>query len=123
MAQFTHEDPSQHVAAAVESAIRSAAKLTHPDQQELAANANAAQDFLNEQRKPVHFSRSYLRDYADEQMNLAYYQQFNYIGSQDEVLPQALFVATQRNIGGLKMNSEVSIRTAKQHASLHGMFY
>lgn len=109
MAQFTHEDPSEQVQAAVESAIRSAAKLTHPDQQELAANAQAAKSFLNEQRKGAQFSRSYLRDYADEYLNMGYYQQINYIGSKDEVLPQALFFATQRNIGGLKKNSEVSI--------------
>lgn len=108
MAQFTHEDPSEHVQAAVESAIRSAAKLTHPDQQELAANAQAAQSFLNEQRKGQQYSRSYLRDYADEHLNMAYYQQINYIGSRDGVFPQALFFATQRNIGGLKRNSEVS---------------
>lgn len=108
MAQFTHEDPSEQVQAAVESAIRSAAKLEHPDQQELADNARAAESFLNEERKGLQYSRSFLRDYADEQLNLAYYQQISYIGSQDEVFPKALFLATQRNIGGLKKNSEVS---------------
>ncbi len=109
MAQFTHEDPSEHVQAAVESAIRSAARLTHPDQQEFSANAQAAESFLNEERKGNQYSRSFLRDYADEQLNLAYYQQISYIGSQDEFWPQALFFATQRNIGGLKRNSAVSV--------------
>lgn len=108
MAQFTHEDPSQQVQAAVESAIRSAAKLTNPDQLELAQNAQAAQDFLNEEHKGKQYSRSHLRDYAHEHLNMAYYQRINYIGSQDEVLPQAFFLATQRNIGGLKKNYEVS---------------
>lgn len=108
MAQFTHEDPSQQVQAAVESAIRSAAKLTHPDHYELASNAQAAEDFLNEDRKGQQYSRSYLRDYVDEYLKQGYAQQISYIGSQDEILPQAFFLATQRNIGGLKMNSEVS---------------
>lgn len=108
MAQFTHEDPSKQVQAAVESAIRSAAKLRHPDQQELALNAQAAQDFLNEERKGQQYSRTHLRDYVDEKLNLGYYQRFNYIGSEDDILPQAVFLATQRNIGGLKTNSEVS---------------
>lgn len=109
MAQFTHEDPSEQVQAAVESAIRSAARLSHPDNQELAKNAQAAESFLNEDRKGHQYSRSFLRDYVDEHLNLAYYQQISYIGSQDEVLPQAVFFATQRNIGGLKKNSEVSV--------------
>lgn len=111
MAQFTHEDPSEQVQAAVESAIRSAARLTHEDQLHLAANAQAAVSFLNEDRKGNQYSRSYLRDYVDEHLNLGYYQQLSYIGSQDEILPHAVFVATQRNIGGLKKNSEVSIFT------------
>lgn len=113
MAQFTHEDPSEQVQAAVESAIRSAARLNHDDQQELAANAQAAVSFLNEERKGKQYSRSYLRDYVDEQLNLGYYQQLSYIGSQDDILPQAVFLATQRNIGGLKKNSEVSIPPLK----------
>lgn len=108
MAQFTHEDPSEHVQAAVESAIRSAAKLTHPDQQELAANAQAAESFLNEDRKGRQYSRTLFRDYVDENLNLAYYQQKSYIGSQDEFWPQALFYATQRNKGGFKRTTEVS---------------
>lgn len=112
MAQFTHEDPSEHVQAAVESAIRSAAKLTHPDQEELAANAQAAESFLNENRKGLQYSRTLLRDYVDEHLNLAYFQRISYIGSQDEYLPQALFIATQRNMGGLKRTSRVSIYTA-----------
>lgn len=108
MAEYTHVDPSRQVQAAVETAIRSAAQLSHPDQQELAANAQAAESFLNEKSKGFQYSRSYLRDYVDEQLNLGYYQQISYIGSQDEFLPQALFFNNERNIGGYKKNYEVS---------------
>lgn len=102
MAEFTHEDPSTHVSSAVKSAIKSAAKLTESENQELAKNAMAAEKFLNEDTDGIQYSRSYLRDYAVEEMNLAYNRQFDYIGSEDEIIPNAVFLATERNIGGLK---------------------
>ncbi len=106
MAEFTHEDPSTHVNSAVKSAIQSAARLTEADNQELAKNAQAAEKFLTEDDEGYQYSRSYLRDYVVEEMNLGYNQQFDYIGSEDDIIPNAVFLATERNIGGLKRFSE-----------------
>lgn len=106
MAEFTNQDPSNQVRSAVQSAIRSAAKLRHPDHQELAANARAAVDMLNQEEAARPFSRSTLRDYVVDELDLAYKQQWSYIGSQDEFWPQALFVGTQKDMGGLKRNTE-----------------
>lgn len=106
MAEFTNQDPSTHVNSAVKSAIKSAARLTEPENQDLAKNAKAAEKFLNEEDDGIQYSRSYLRDYAVNEMNLGYNQQFDFIGSEDDIIPNAVFLATERKIGGLKRFSE-----------------
>lgn len=106
MAEFTNQDTSKHVNSAVKSAIKSAARLTRAENQELAKNAKAAEKFLNEDVDGIQYSRSYLRDYAVSEMNLGLNRQFDYIGSEDDIIPNAVFVATERSIGGLKRFSE-----------------
>jgi len=110
MAEFTHHDPSRHVNSAVKSALVSAANLDNEEYSELANNAAAAVPMLNPKILGMQYSKSYLRDYTSEQLNLAYGSQFSYIGSTDNLFPQAVFYRLQKNLGGYRnLNVQVSI--------------
>lgn len=102
MAEMTNTDASPNVRAAVKSAIETAADLAHPDHQELAQAAKAAKKLLNKKTQSMHYSHSILRDYVDEELALAYRMQTNWIGSDDSILPKAVFMSAIKNIGGYK---------------------
>ncbi|XP_046429082.1 vitellogenin isoform X1 [Neodiprion fabricii] len=100
MAQFTNWDVNEQVNSAVKTAIESAAELDQEENSELAANARAAKDMLNPKIYGIHYSQGYLRDHIVEEMNLAYKLFTNSIGSQDSILPQAIFMRLKTSRGG-----------------------
>ncbi|XP_046741037.1 vitellogenin-like [Diprion similis] len=113
MAQFTNWDVNKQVNSAVKTAIESAAELDDEQNLELASNARAAKDLLNPKIYGIHYSQGYLRDHVVEEMNLAYKLFANFIGSEDSVLPQAIFMNLKTNRGGynnspLEMGAMVS---------------
>jgi hypothetical protein len=110
MAEFTHHDPSKHVSSAVKSVLTSAAQLTNEEYSDLSNNAAAAVPMLNPKILGMQYSKSLLRDFAAEELNLAYGAQLSYIGSTDNLMPQAIFYRLQKNLGGYRnMYVEVSI--------------
>lgn len=102
MAQFTNWDLNKQVNSAVKSAIESAAELSNNKQAELAENARAARDMLSPETHGLQYSKSYLRDYAIEEMNLAYKLGALTIGSDDSILPQGVRARLRTNHGGYK---------------------
>lgn len=106
MAEQTNQEPSRHVRAAVKSALESAAQLTAPENAELAANAKAAANILSPKTSGLQYSRSHLRDYVAKNLEASYSQQVSFIGSKDDVIPQAIYIATEQNLGGFKKYSE-----------------
>lgn len=50
----------------------------------------------------LHKSRDFLRSYMVKEMGLGYKQQLAYIGSDDSLVPNSLFLTIRRNLGGFK---------------------
>lgn len=104
MAESTHSDPSIHVRSAIQSAIRSAANLekNSPYYSELSINAQSAVKLLNPKNYGAQYSSSSFRSHVMEEMNLAYKHHLSYIGSEDHLIPQAIFYKVQKNMGGYR---------------------
>lgn len=102
MAGMTNVEKSANVAAAVKTALESAAELDHPDSRELAENAEAARKLLNSDVPAAQNSRSMITDYIMEELNLAYKMQASVIGSDDHLAPKAAFLRTTKYMGGYK---------------------
>nr|AAC32024.1 vitellogenin [Pimpla nipponica] len=100
MAEFTNEDHSKHVNAAVKSAIESASELETPQWQELAENARNAKPLLNKESYGFEYSKLYLTDFIEREMNVAYQAQASFISSDDSYVPEALFVKARAIFGG-----------------------
>nr|CAD7257447.1 unnamed protein product [Timema shepardi] len=101
MAELTNEDPHAQVNAAVKSAIESAANLQGPWTLPLALNAKAAVHLLNPEKYGSQYTRSSLRSYASDKLNLGFEQQVDHIGSDDHIVPRALLFNVRRNLGGV----------------------
>lgn len=106
MAEQTNTETNPHVRAAVKSAIESAAELQTPEFAELAANAKAAVKLLTPEKLGMQYSRTNLRDYVVKELNAAYGQQVSWIVGEDALLPNGVFVRTEKNLGGFKHRSE-----------------
>jgi Domain of unknown function (DUF1943)/Lipoprotein amino terminal region len=104
MAGMTNVEKSQNVASAVKTALQSAAELEHPDDQELAENANAAVKLLDSDVPAAQDSRTMITDFIMEELNLGYKMQASSIGSDDSMYPKAAFLRTTKNVGGYKNN-------------------
>ncbi|XP_014261592.1 vitellogenin-1-like [Cimex lectularius] len=106
MAQFTNSDHSKQVIAAVQSAIKSAARLTTPEHYELAESAKSAVNLLNYRDFGVHYSTHYIRSYivAQEQQHghLSFKTDFTTIEGEDSLVPSSLFYNFRKNLGGFK---------------------
>nr|CAD7451142.1 unnamed protein product [Timema bartmani] len=101
MAELTNEDPHKQVNAAVKSAIESAANLQGPWTLPLALNAKSAVHLLNPENYGSQYTRSSLRSYASDKLNLGFEQQLDHIGSDDHIVPRALFFDVRRKLGGV----------------------
>nr|CAD7460130.1 unnamed protein product [Timema tahoe] len=101
MAELTNEDPHKQVNAAVKSAIESAANLQGPWTLPLALNAKSAVHLLNPENYGSQYTRSSLRSYASNKLNLGFEQQLDHIGSDDHIVPRALFFDVRRKLGGV----------------------
>ncbi|CAG2058700.1 unnamed protein product [Timema podura] len=101
MAELTNEDPHTQVNAAVKSAIESAANLQGPWTLPLALNAKSAVHLLNPEKYGSQYTRSSLRSYASDKLNLGFEQQVDHIGSDDHIFPKAWFFNVRRNLGGV----------------------
>nr|CAD7427031.1 unnamed protein product [Timema monikensis] len=100
MAELTNEDPHPQVNAAVKSAIESAANLQGTRTMRLSQNAKSAVHLLTPEQFGLQYTRSSVRSYESEKMNLGFKQQVNYIGSNDHIIPSAVLYHLRRDLGG-----------------------
>lgn len=86
--------------------MESAARLTNPENAELARSAKAALNLLKPEEQGVQYSRTYLRDYTINQIEAAYEQQSSYIVNGDSFIPSGVFVNTVGKLGGFTRHAE-----------------
>lgn len=106
LAEETNNEESNDIRAAVRSALESAARLTNPENIELARNAKAALNLLKPEKQGVQYSRTYLRDYTIRQVEAAYEQQSSYLVNGDSFIPSGYFVNTVGHLGGFVRRAE-----------------
>lgn len=102
MAAMTNVEKSTNVASAVKTALESAANLDLAEYRQLAENAEAARKMLNADVPAAQDSRSYVRDYIMNELNLGYTMQASAIGSDDHLMPKAGFLRIVKHMGGYK---------------------
>ena len=102
MAEFTNYDTNKQVNSAVRSSILSIAKLTNPDSMDLVRKARAAMNLLSPTDYSYFYSHGHITDKLVEAQNLAQRLIFNYIGSDDSLLPRALYLGWFASYGEFK---------------------
>lgn len=102
MAEFTNYDTNKQVNSAVKSTIISIAKLTNPEFMDLVRKARAAMNLLSPTDYSYFYSHGYIADKVVEVQNLAQRLVFNYIGSDDSLLPRALYLGWFASYGEFK---------------------
>nr|QVD39376.1 Vitellogenin B [Schistocerca gregaria] len=102
LAQFSKQDPNPHVVSVVKTAIQSAARLTTPENEDLARSAMAAVNMLSQNKTAVQYSAKHLQDYLIREMALSYNLKYSQLGSKDTLIPNALYAGLKLNIGGFQ---------------------
>ena len=110
MADFTNYDTNKHVNSAVKSSIQSMAELTNPDSMDLARKARAAMRLLSPTDYSYYYSHGHASDTIVEEQNLVRRLIFNYIGSDDSLVPRALYLGSFASYGDFK-TPPVEIKT------------
>lgn len=106
VAEETNTEENRDVRSAVRSAIESAARLTNPQQLQLARNARAALDLLKPEQLGLQYSRTYLHDYVVREMEASYRKQCSYITEKSSFIPSGILSQTFGEIGGFKQRTE-----------------
>lgn len=106
MAEQTNTESNPHVRAAVISAIKSAAELQAPEWTELAADARAAAKLLPEEKFGMQYSQTEMREFVLRELNTVFGEQVSWIIGEDSVLPNGVFVETEKNLGGFRYRSK-----------------
>lgn len=99
MAEFTNYDTSKHVNSAVKSSLQSLTTLTSPEWQDLANKASAAVNLLDSNDYSYQYSRGFVTETVNKQQNMINRMLLNYIGSDDSVVPRALFAKSYNSYG------------------------
>ncbi|KAK2583797.1 hypothetical protein KPH14_009697 [Odynerus spinipes] len=103
MAKFTNYDYNVHVNSAVKSAIESAAQSNTCEWQEY---AKQAKDLLNPWHYGYFYSQSSVTDAKLTSKDLAYRIIFDYIGSDDSIIPSSLYLSLQSTYGNFVAPAE-----------------
>lgn len=105
MAEMTNNDPSEAVQSIVKSVIESTAELKDPKYRRLADMAKAVRHLLNPKVFGYEYSKTYLRDYVSNEMNLVYKHQVSHIMGDDHIIPKGILYETYNNYGGLQVKT------------------
>lgn len=103
MAEFTKIDKNRHVNSAVKSTLESLAKLKCAEYQMLAKKARAAKNLLNPSDYSYHYSHGYITDSSKDGGNIISHMILNYIGSDDSLIPNAIYYAMYSSYGDFKI--------------------
>ena len=102
MAEFTNYDTNKQVNSAVKSTIQSIAELSNPESMDLIRKARAAMNLLSPTDYSYLYSHGHISDRIVEEQNLAQRSIINYIGSDDSLLPRALYLGWFASYGEFK---------------------
>nr|QPN77961.1 vitellogenin precursor [Centris tarsata] len=102
MAQFTNFDTSKQVNSAVKSTIESLADMTSPDFKVLSQKARIAKDLLVDHEYSYHYSHGFLSETVNDKKNVITQMILNYIGSDDSLVPRALYIGWYSSYGDFK---------------------
>ncbi|XP_031845188.2 vitellogenin [Nomia melanderi] len=103
MAEFTNYDTSKHVNSAVKSTLQSITTLTSPELKDLANKARAAVNLLDDNEYSYQYSRGFVSETVNNRQNMINRLILNYIGSDDSVIPRALFVKSYDSYGDFQV--------------------
>ena len=103
MAEFTKVDRNKHVNSAVKSTLESLANLKNPEYQTLARKARIAKNLLTPNDYSFHNSHGYATESIIDDGNIIYHMILKYIGSDDSLIPNAIYYAVYSSYGDFKL--------------------
>nr|ACU00433.1 vitellogenin [Bombus hypocrita] len=103
MAEFTKIDNSKHVNSAVKSTLESLANLKDAEYQTLAKKARAAKNLLSPSDYSYHYSHGYITESIMDDGNIISHMMLKYIGSDDSLIPNAIYYAVFSAYGDFKL--------------------
>ncbi|KZC03969.1 PREDICTED: vitellogenin-like [Dufourea novaeangliae] len=102
MAEFTNYDTNKHVNSAVKTTIQSISMLTSPEWKDMASKARAALNLLSPNDYSYQYSRGFVSETINSEQNMLNRMIFNYIGSDDSIIPRSLYVGSFSSYGDFK---------------------
>ncbi|CAK9795283.1 Vg [Anthophora quadrimaculata] len=103
MAEFTNIDTNKHVNSAVKSTIQSLVDLTSPEYQDLARKARTASGLLTADEYNYQYSHGFISDTVIPTKNMISQRIFNYIGSDDSMIPRIMYLGWFSSYGDFKI--------------------
>lgn len=103
MAEFTKIDRNKHVNSAVKSTLESLADLKSPEYRTLAKKARVAKNLLTPSDYSYHYSHGYATDSIKDGGNIISHMILSYIGSDDSLIPSAIYYAVYSSYGDFKL--------------------
>lgn len=103
MAEFTKIDRNKHVNSAVKSTLESLADMKDPEYQTLAKKARAAKSLLSPSDYSYHYSHGYATESITDEGNIISHMFLKYIGSDDSLIPNAIYYAVYSSYGDFKL--------------------
>nr|WRI53860.1 vitellogenin [Bombus eximius] len=102
MAEFTKIDRNKHVNSAVKSTLESLANLKSPEYRKLAEKARVAKKMLSPSDYSYHYSHGYITESVMNEGNAMFRMILKYIGSDDSLIPRAIYFAVYSSFGDFK---------------------
>ncbi|KAK1126495.1 hypothetical protein K0M31_005130 [Melipona bicolor] len=99
MAEFTNIDTSKQVNSAVKSTLDNLAKLKNPQWENMAKKARTVQSLLTTNDHSFRFSRGFTTNLINNEKNIVIQTILNYIGSDDGLIPKAVYYSTYSTFG------------------------
>ncbi|OAD61537.1 Vitellogenin, partial [Eufriesea mexicana] len=103
MAEFTNYDTNKHVNSAVKSTLEDLAKMESPEWQELAKKASIALKLLTTRDYGYQYSHGIITEFIGDENKLFTQLILNYIGSDDTIIPRAIYLATFSSFSDFKL--------------------
>ncbi|XP_071865217.1 vitellogenin [Bombus fervidus] len=103
MAEFTKIEKNKHVNSAVKSTLKSLANMKDPEYRTLAKKARAAKNLLTPNEYSYHYSHGYATESITDGGNIISHMILDYIGSDDSLVPNAIYYAVYSSYGDFKL--------------------
>lgn len=105
MAELTNTDTSRQVNSAVKSTLENLARLDSPEWENMAKKARAVKNLLASDDESFRFSHGFMSNLSPtaSEKNIMIQTILNYIGSDDSLIPKAVYYATFSTFGDFKL--------------------